>query len=75
MANGTPGKKIEILHPIEHDGKKFSRGLHELEAKLADVFLALKDPISKQPIARLPEKPKEVQKGTVENAGGNKGKD
>ena len=31
--------KIEILNPIEHDGKRFERGMVELADELAKIFL------------------------------------
>jgi hypothetical protein len=34
--------KIEILNPIEHDGKRFERGVVELAEELAKVFLKFK---------------------------------
>jgi hypothetical protein len=45
-------KKVELLHPINHDFIQYSRGIHELDESLANVFLSLKDPINKKPIAR-----------------------
>jgi hypothetical protein len=63
---GTPETvQVEVLHPINHDGNVFSRGIHDLEKGLADVFLKLKDPVSKKPIAQIPQE-KERAKGTVE---------
>ena len=35
--------KIEILHPIEHDGKRFERGVVELVDELAKLFLSFKN--------------------------------
>jgi hypothetical protein len=35
--------KIEILHPIEHDGKRFERGVVELADELAKLFLSFKN--------------------------------
>ena len=35
--------KIEILHPIEHDGKRFERGVVELIDELAKLFLSFKN--------------------------------
>lgn len=46
--------KIELLHPINHDGILYSRGLHELDASLAKHFLSFKDAVDKRPIARVP---------------------
>ena len=34
--------KIEILNPIEHDGKRFERGVVELAEELAKIFLKYK---------------------------------
>jgi len=34
--------KIEILNPIEHDGKRFERGIIELGEELAKIFLKFK---------------------------------
>jgi hypothetical protein len=34
--------KIEILNPIEHDGKRFERGVMELADELAKIFLKFK---------------------------------
>jgi len=34
--------KIEILNPIEHDGKRFERGIVELGEELAKIFLKYK---------------------------------
>ena len=34
--------KIEILNPIEHDGKRFERGVVELTDALATIFLKFK---------------------------------
>jgi hypothetical protein len=34
--------KIEILNPIEHDGKRFERGVVELSDELAKIFLKFK---------------------------------
>ena len=34
--------KIEILNPIEHDGKRFERGVVELADELAKAFLKFK---------------------------------
>jgi hypothetical protein len=34
--------KIEILNPIEHDGKRFERGLVELGEELSKIFLKFK---------------------------------
>lgn len=34
--------KIEILNPIEHDGKRFERGVVELAEELGKVFLKFK---------------------------------
>jgi len=34
--------KIEILNPIEHDGKRFERGVVELAEELAKIFLKFK---------------------------------
>ena len=34
--------KIEILNPIEHDGKRFERGTLELAEELAGIFLKYK---------------------------------
>ncbi len=34
--------KIEILNPIEHDGKLFERGVVELADELAKIFLKFK---------------------------------
>jgi len=34
--------KIEILNPIEHDGKRFERGVVELADKLGKIFLKFK---------------------------------
>ena len=34
--------KIEILNPIEHDGKRFERGVVELTDELAKIFLKFK---------------------------------
>jgi hypothetical protein len=34
--------KIEILNPIEHDGKRFERGVVELSDELAKIFLQFK---------------------------------
>lgn len=45
-------KRVELLHPINHDGILFSRGVHELDESLARLFVTFKDPISKKPIAR-----------------------
>ena len=35
--------KIEILHPIEHDGKRFERGVVELVDELAKLFISFKN--------------------------------
>ena len=34
--------KIELLNPIEHDGKRFERGVVELDEELAKIFLKFK---------------------------------
>jgi len=34
--------KIEITNPIEHDGKRFERGVVELADELAKIFLKFK---------------------------------
>jgi len=34
--------KIQILNPIEHDGKRFERGVMELADELAKIFLNFK---------------------------------
>ncbi len=34
--------KIEILNPIEHDGKRFERGVVELADELGKIFLKFK---------------------------------
>jgi hypothetical protein len=34
--------KIEILNPIEHDGKLFERGVAELADEMAKIFLKFK---------------------------------
>ncbi len=53
-------KKIEIVHPIAHDGKEYERGkVYEMSDELAGVFLAdrlkhaarLYDPKPVEPIA------------------------
>lgn len=52
--------KIELLQPIIHDGKLFSRGVHDLEERLVDRFLSLKDAMKGHAIARefiAPEAP------------------
>lgn len=59
-------KKVELVHPISHDGKLFSRGLHDLDEDLAGHFLNLKDPITREPIARVPVE-KKVEAGKVED--------
>jgi hypothetical protein len=46
--------KIELLHPINHAGILYSRGLHELDESLAKLFLSFKDAVNKRPIARVP---------------------
>lgn len=61
----TVSKKIEVLHPITHSGTIFGRGLHELDDALAGSFLKLKDPVSREPIARVPEE-KSIPAGNVE---------
>jgi len=63
---GEQTVQVEILHPINHDHKVYSRGLHDLDPELADLFLSFKDPLSQAPIARLPETT-EVSKGTVKD--------
>lgn len=45
-------KRVELLHPINHDGILYSRGVHELDESLARLFVTYKDPINKKPIAR-----------------------
>jgi len=35
--------KIEILHPIEHDGKRFERGVVEVGEEIGKLFVALKN--------------------------------
>jgi hypothetical protein len=45
-------KQVELLHPINHDNILYSRGVHELDESLANLFLTYKDPISRKPIAR-----------------------
>jgi hypothetical protein len=59
--------RIEILHPIEHDGKRFERGMVELVDELAKLFLSFKNAAAPGGVA------KEV-KGTAgtaaESAGG-----
>jgi hypothetical protein len=57
---------VQLLHPINHDGRVYTRGLHDLDADLARQFLSFRDPISKRPIAQLPEKHKPAPAGTVE---------
>lgn len=65
--SAAPAKvQVELLHPVSHDGSIFSRGLHELEAALAEIFLKFRDPVSKQAIARLPETKDEPARGSVE---------
>ena|SRR5579864_1667115 len=44
--------KVEVLHPIWHDGVQYSRGVHELDAETAATFLAARDDKTKRPIAR-----------------------
>jgi len=34
--------KIDILNPIEHDGKRFERGVAEVSGELAKIFLQFK---------------------------------
>lgn len=47
--------EVKVLHPIAHDGVVFSRGIHKLEAKLAGLFLSLRDPTTHRPIAEKPK--------------------
>jgi hypothetical protein len=47
--------RIELFHPITHDGICYGRGCHELDAPLAKLFLTYKDPINRKPTARLAE--------------------
>jgi hypothetical protein len=35
--------RIEILHPIEHDGKRVERGVVEFVDELAKLFLSFKN--------------------------------
>ena len=56
---------LELCHPINHDGRVYSRGLHDLDAALAKHFLMLRDPINGSPTARLPENKAAPTKGTV----------
>lgn len=62
-------KLIRVLHPIEHNGRRYERGDHEVEASLAEHFLGLRDAISKAPIAvagdkrRLPRQSNEEASG------------
>jgi len=62
---------VEVLHPIAHGAKLFGRGIHHLEEDVAGIFVGLKDPVSKKPIAQYP-KEKEAALGTVEDAPGAK---
>ena len=55
--------KVEILHPIEHDGKRFERGVVELVDELAKLFLSFKNSAAPGGVA------KEV-KGAAGTAGG-----
>lgn len=52
-------KKIELIHPITHDGKEFDRGVHELDDDTAKHFLAT------APHAAIPFKAGELRKGNV----------
>ena len=31
--------KVEIVHPVDHDGKVYERGVHELPDHLGNTFL------------------------------------
>lgn len=55
QSQGIARVTVELLHPITHDGQTFSRGQHELETELAELFLSFRDPIARTPIARLPQ--------------------
>ena len=44
--------RVELLHPINHDGILYSRGVHELDESLGKLFVTFKDPINRKPIAR-----------------------
>lgn len=48
---GQEKVKVQLMSPINHDGIVYSRGLHELDADLARIFLKLKDPVNRRPIA------------------------
>ncbi len=45
--------KVELTCPVAHDFILYSRGLHELDADLARLFLTFKDPVSHTPLVRL----------------------
>ncbi len=62
-------KRVELLHPINHDGILYSRGVHELDESLARLFVTYKDPINKKPIAReYLAAPSAVVRGTTKPA-------
>ena len=54
--------KVEILHPIEHDGKRFERGVVELAEELAEIFLKFKH--AARPAPSAGETPAETAGGT-----------
>lgn len=69
--------KIEILHPISHDGVVFSRGVHTLARETARAFLKLRDETRKHCIARefvSPQAPEGKKTLAPDNAELNKSK-
>ena len=54
--------KVEILHPIEHDGKRFERGVVELAEDLAKIFLKFKH--AARPATGAGETPAQTAGGT-----------
>lgn len=55
-------KKVELIHPIAHNGTEFDRGVHELDNDVADHFLKT------MPHAAVPFKAGEPKKGKVTEA-------
>ena len=58
--------RMELLHPIAHDGVLYSRGVHELDESVAKLFLSFKGAVDKKPIAReFVASPVAITRGTT----------
>ncbi len=47
--------KVELLHPVTHDGKEYSRGVHELPEDVAKLFLTYEWAARKAQLTSPPE--------------------